>query len=426
MAAARDIGRKKFKVILIEARDRIGGRAWTCAIGAPKEPAELGAEFIHGRAAATKRLLREAGLRSVQTGGDSWTSSAQGLRREETDFQAAAGIFDRSRLLDRDESVERFLQRLREDGKADKTIEMARTFVEGFDAADPKIASARAIAEEWDSGVDFASARPIGGYGPMLEYMRDECLRTGVDLRLSTVMHKVRWERAEVTIDARTALGEVQRMRARCAIVTVPAGVLRHAGDSAQIAFEPPLPVPKIEALANIEMGDAVKVVLAFRSRFWERLNGARYRNAAFFRSERRPYAVYWTQMPLRSQLITAWAGGPAASALRGVTSGDLISAALDGFAALFGTDSTHADFARGAVHDWTNDPFSRGAYSYVAVGGADARAKLAAAVDDTLFFAGEASSLDGYGGTVNGALETGERAAAEAVTALQNRIARG
>jgi monoamine oxidase len=64
-------------------------------------------------------------------------------------------------------------------------------------------------------------------------------------------------------------------------------------------------------------------------------------------------------------------------------------------------------------MHDWSADPFSCGAYSYVTVGGGEARATLGAPLEQTLFFAGEATSTDGQGGTVNGAIETGERAAA-------------
>ena len=70
-------------------------------------------------------------------------------------------------------------------------------------------------------------------------------------------------------------------------------------------------------------------------------------------------------------------------------------------------------------MHDWGRDPFARGAYSYITVGGGDARLVLAAPVDDTLFFGGEATANDGQGGTVNGALATGERAAQEALAAL-------
>ena len=70
-------------------------------------------------------------------------------------------------------------------------------------------------------------------------------------------------------------------------------------------------------------------------------------------------------------------------------------------------------------MHDWVHDPLSRGAYSYVLAGGTNARATLAAPAGGALFFAGEACSTDGQGGTVNGAIETGERAASEAASAL-------
>ncbi|MGA2759731.1 MAG: FAD-dependent oxidoreductase, partial [Candidatus Cybelea sp.] len=82
-------------------------------------------------------------------------------------------------------------------------------------------------------------------------------------------------------------------------------------------------------------------------------------------------------------------------------------------------TELARREFEVGITHDWSGDPFARGAYSYVAVGGGNARAVLAAPVDDVLFFAGEATSSDGQGGTVNGAIETGERAAVQAAAAL-------
>jgi monoamine oxidase len=70
-------------------------------------------------------------------------------------------------------------------------------------------------------------------------------------------------------------------------------------------------------------------------------------------------------------------------------------------------------------THDWQQDPFSRGAYSYAAVGGIDAARALAAPVADTLYFAGEATNSDGYSGTVHGAIATGLRAAQELLQAL-------
>jgi monoamine oxidase len=117
-----------------------------------------------------------------------------------------------------------------------------------------------------------------------------------------------------------------------------------------------------------------------------------------------------------------AWAGGPKARALGGAPD-EVIEHALSGFGALFHEpELVRTEFEGGAMHDWDRDQFSRGAYSYVAVGGGTARVSLAAPVDDTLFFAGEATSSDGQGGTVNGALETGERAAAQAAPILRAR----
>jgi monoamine oxidase len=167
-------------------------------------------------------------------------------------------------------------------------------------------------------------------------------------------------------------------------------------------------------------MGHVVKIALWFRTAFWERSQSGRYRNAAFFGCDRQPFPTYWTQAPVRSRLVVAWAGGPKAIALGGVAEADLLRRALDNFGALFREpELARREFEGALMHDWSRDPFARGAYSYVAVGQERPRAALGAPVDDTIFFAGEATSIDGQGGTVNGALETGERAAAEAAVAL-------
>ena len=193
------------------------------------------------------------------------------------------------------------------------------------------------------------------------------------------------------------------------------------------MVFDPALPAEKRGAIEHLEMGHATRVALWFRTPFWERVREGRYRDAAFFRSLGQPFTAYWTQVPVRSELIVAWAGGPKSTALSGASERELIGRALEGFGTLLGEHAlARAEFEGGAVHDWTRDPFARGAYSYVTVGGGDARATLATPLDDTLFFAGEATSTDGQGGTVSGALETGERAAREAAEALRATSAAG
>src|SRR5580704_17799292 len=133
LAAARSLAARSLKVIVIEARDRVGGRAWSRRIGRDKLPAELGAEFIHGRAEETMALLREAGSAAIETAGDAWTWHEDGrLLRAEEDFISAAGILEGARALSADESVDRFLQRFEHDDALRETVKSARAFVEGF------------------------------------------------------------------------------------------------------------------------------------------------------------------------------------------------------------------------------------------------------------------------------------------------------
>jgi monoamine oxidase len=422
LAAARALAERSFHVILLEARDRIGGRVWSRSIAGHVGAAELGAEFIHGPAPQTMKLLREIGMVSIPTAtGESWNVERSGeLEPERDNFLLAGSFFDRARSLAADESVEQFLRRADGSEAMQEQVEWALGFVEGFDAADPAIASVRAIADEWRSGVDWTSARPAGGYAPIFEHLRAACAEAGVKVCCATRVRRIAWRRRDVIVDAIDSRGASQTIRARNAVVTLPVSVLRYRGDKRGVVFEPELPPAKSQAIASIEMGHVVKVVLWFRTAFWEQLRNGRYRDAAFFRCRDLPFMAYWTQLPVRSELIVAWAAGPKASALHGIAPTEVIERARDGFGELFGEPGlAQNEFEGGEMHDWSDDPFACGAYSYVAVGGSRARAVLAEPVGEKLFFAGEAASTDGQGGTVNGALETGERAAAQAAASL-------
>jgi monoamine oxidase len=421
LAAARRLAGRSLRVIVLEARDRVGGRVWPRNLTRTTTPAELGAEFVHGPAQQTVALLQEAGIAAVAADGESWTCGEDGdLRRDDRDFRLVSRALEGARFLTRDESADRFLRRLERDDRTRDVAEAARAFVEGFEAADPAVASVRSIADELRSGVDSRSARPLGGYGPMFELLHHACVAAGVQICLSTIVRRVSWRRGAVAVDVCDARGDSRTIRARGAIATLPVGVLRHGGDDSEVVFDPDLPTVKRKALGKIEMGHAVKVALWFRSAFWERIRKGRYNEAGFFRCPTQAFAAYWTQLPVRSELVIAWAGGPKAIALSDVSQAEVIDRAMNGFGALFDEPALVRDeFEGAAMHDWSQDRFARGAYSYVVVGGGDARAVLATPVEDTLFFAGEATSTDGQGGTVNGALATGDRAAQQAAASL-------
>ena len=195
-------------------------------------------------------------------------------------------------------------------------------------------------------------------------------------------------------------------------MITLPVGVLKAApGSRGAVAFDPE-PAAIRSALAGVEMGDVVRLVLRFRESFWRDALG----EAAFVHAAG-PFQTLWTAAPVDLPMLTLWAGGPPATRLRERGRPAILDAALRQLASLFGISAARARRLLVAAdsHDWTADPFSRGAYSYQAVGGADAPDRLARPIRGTLFFAGEATSAD-ESGTVPGAIASGRRAARQAL----------
>lgn len=420
LAAARALDRAGLPVVVLEARERIGGRLYTREEPGLPVPIELGGEFIHGTTDETFALLRAAGSVAIDTGGESFGYDGGTLREAEDPFEIVARVMQRAEGLREDVSVERFLRELPGD---DPDVELQRRYtrmlVEGFDAADPLQASVRAIAEEWSDqhGQTSRQFRPLGGYAPLLRTLHAALDPRRSRVMLSTPAHALRWSERAVTAEARTPSGETLTVRARAAIVTLPVGVLAAGAP----LFDPPLPPAKRDALEALVMGPVVKLVLRFRTAFWEHLHGERYRDAAFFHHADATFPTFWSLLPLRTTLLIAWAGGPKADVLSRYDESERVALAQRDLALLFGGASEPYRELEGAyTHDWQSDPYARGAYSYVAVGGGDARARLAAPVGSTLFFAGEAAAPAIEAGTAAAALRSGERAAREALAALR------
>jgi monoamine oxidase len=421
LVAARALSRAGRSVVVLEARDRMGGRVYTREDPGLPVPVDLGGEFIHGTADVSFALLRAANTVAIDTGGSSFVYEDGELRDGDDPFEIVARLLADAKGLAPDVSVEDFLARLPGDAAdAERERRYARMLVEGFDAADPRRASTRALADEWSDdgsgGQTSRQFRPLGGYARLLRTLHGALDPALVEVRLATPVHALRWSRDGVTAAATTASGTPLELHARTAIVTLPVGVLQ----ANTLRFEPALPQTKRDALGRLVMGPVVKLVLRFRSAFWERVRGGRYLDGGFFHRAEAAFPTFWTLMPLRAPLLVAWAGGPKADALANHDEAALIATALDDLDALFGDEADpHGELEAAYTHDWTHDPYARGAYSYVATGGAGAREQLAAPLDDVVFFAGEATASTSEAGTVAGALQSGERAATEALGAL-------
>jgi monoamine oxidase len=407
-------------VLVLEARNRVGGRIWTRSEPDVSLPIELGAEFIHGLAPKTLDLVRAAGMAAIAVSGPHWTVRDGSLKQDTDDlFEQIQKAFDASGILEGpDESFEHFLTRAHDFGMSAAARALARAFVEGFDAANPALVSAQSVAEEWRSGgmVDAPQFRPGNGYGSILTPLVTALDRTRAHIQLHSVVGSVRWSRHCVEIEG-LFLDQPFRVKARQAVVTAPLGVLQLAPERpGSIRFSPAL-ASKREALDQLATGPVLKVVLRLRNAFWESIDGGRYRDASFFHAPGTLFPTFWTAVPVRAPVLNAWIGGPGAGRLSAGSEAEIVQQALTSLQTVFSGHLTQEPELEGAfVHNWQRDPFALGAYSYVKVGGGKSRQALAAPLQDTLFFAGEATDTEDEPATVTGALQSGYRAAGEIV----------
>jgi monoamine oxidase len=430
LAAASELRKSGLSVLILEARDHVGGRAWTRHEPDLSAPIELGAEFIHGRAPETFELLREVGKAALDTSGAHWTLRDGKLVQNTEDlFGEIQTALERSNVLKNpDISFETWLSRSGQYGLSPEAAAMAKAFAEGFDAADPARASAHFVAREWGSGgmLDSPQFRPLGGYSSVLAALAGALDRENIRLQLQTVVREVRWKRGSVEIDA-DFLASPFSVQAACAIVTLPLGVLQAPAEaSGAVRFVPGLDA-KRKALEGLAYGPVLKLSLRFRRAFWEELDGGKYEGASFFHSADTAFPTFWTSLPLRAPLLIAWIGGPKAARLSMSETPDIVRQALESLSTIFaGRPPSEFELEAAYLHNWQTDPFARGAYSYIAVGGGGARSMLAAPLEDTLFFAGEATDTEDEAATVTGALQSGERAAREVTEHLKAKKLKG
>jgi monoamine oxidase len=418
LAAASELRNSGLSVLILEARDHVGGRARTRHEPDLSAPIELGAEFIHGRVPETFELLHEVGKAALDTSGAHWTLRDGKLVQNTKDlFGDIQNALERSKILQQpDISFQSWLNRSDQYGLSPEAAAMAKAFVEGFDAADPARVSTHFIAKEWGSGgmLDSPQFRPLGGYSSVLAALAGSLDRENIRVQLQTIVKEVRWKRGSAEIDA-IRLEQPLSVKATCVIVTLPLGVLQAPIDApGAVRFAPALD-SKRQALEGLASGPVLKLSLRFRKAFWEELEGGRYEDAAFFHSAHTAFPTFWTSLPLRAPLLTAWIAGPKATRLSTSEMPYIVDQALGSLSTVFGgRPQSEFELEAAYLHNWQTDPFARGAYSYIVAGGSDARSALAAPLEDTLFFAGEATDTENEAATVTGALQSGARAARE------------
>lgn len=399
LTAAHRLTEAGRRVVLLEARERLGGRIWSVPHGGGA--AELGPEWIDGGSGIARLVraggghVRESEGRYLERSADSWIDS----RTHDVVQRLVRRLL---RKGDPDRTVLEALHQAGRSGDLRQAQDFLFPYIEGFHAADPRILSSRWLIEvEANQSADVSSARASGGLTAAIDHL-SQGITERATVRLNTVVDAVEWRMGQVTVRAG---GE--EFVARSAVITLPLGVLQ----SGAVSFSPPLSSKTI-ALTQLEMGQVHKVVLAFRTPVWAE---AVPTDALFLHDGTLPFSTWWIADGGEPKLV-GWVGGPRAIKLNDLDPPRLMGTALDSLAQLLLTDraALESQVVNAWYHNWNGDRFAHGAYSYVKSGGIDAPEILGRPVDNTLFFAGEATCLHGLNATVEGAMQSGGRAADE------------
>ena len=438
LAAARALKRKGHEVIILEARDRAGGRCHTV------NRIDIGAHWIHGTEGnPITALAREFSINTVFVGGDSsYTGGWDHLSLYGPDGHALTAAEKQANLLLVDEIREE-LEAMRRDrlakNQADLSIKEALSHIEGkhkyapVDRAlldwhiklfsrDDCAAGDRALSLlHWDDGYEvygYGDSVLINGYGEIIEG-----LAAGLDIRLKHEVKTIRHKPAE-TRGARVIVETSQgTFEADRAVVTLPLGVLK----ARAVKFIPALPPRKCSAIEKIGFGNLNKTVLYFNKVFWPK--GQYVFGYSPSDMEQCPATIINLWKTHRIPALVLMIGGPFSRELEQWSDKQTQAWALEVLRTIFGKKViAPQEMVRTA---WSKDPFARGSYSYIGVGSTpeDVEA-LAEPVNGCLFFAGEATHRNHWA-AAHGAYVSGLRAAAQITedpsllpsrTAIENR----
>lgn len=413
LMAARELALAGKKTVLVEARDRIGGRIHTVLDNRFDLPVELGAEFVHGKLQPSLDLLKKAGIEKYEVSGEIWQREGGQLQEQKDfieDYSALKKKFD---ALDHDISVQEFIDRYLQEPGLEELRFTLRNYVEGYYAADASKASTYALREELMES-DDEQYRVEGGYGPLLQFLLDECIAHGVTLLRSHPVQRVQWREDEVTVYAKDEV-----LRGTKLLVTVPVGVLQ----TEKIAFMPALP-QKMAAARQLGYGPVIKTILQFDAPFWKEKQYTQQQDLdkLSFVFSKAQVPTWWTYYPKKAGMITGWSAGPHALELADDAPGTILEKALASLSEIFDidTETLHKRLKGWQVANWLNDPFACGAYSYEVVNGAAAQQELKTPEVDTVFFAGEGLFEGPEIGTVNAALVMGRDTAQQMIAAFK------
>lgn len=393
IAASRKLQSAGVDYLLLEARDRLGGRAWTTS-GPGDVPLDLGCGWLHSADVNPWReIAREQGFHIDET-RPPWERPLAQVDREGENLESFGPALERFRrqiddLSDdaTDKPASAFLD---PDCRWNPLIDAVSTYYSG---AETHLISARDLGRYDDTGLNW---RVVEGYGRSISLHG-----APLNFRLNCPVNRIDHDGPGVQLE--TPIGTLS---ARAAIVTLPSDIIaRSVG-----LFRPALD-DKITAAQDLPLGLADKL-------FLELENAEEFEpDSRAFGSVGRTATAAYHLRPFGRPLIEAYFGGSCALELEREGEAGFLAFARDELCGLFG--SKFKSRIKGLpMHRWGSDPFALGSYSFARPGKSDSRSRLAAPIDGKLFFAGEACSKHYYS-TAHGAYRTGVAAAEEVIAEL-------
>jgi monoamine oxidase len=420
LAAARDLIARGATVTVIDVRDRVGGRVWTIRDGfAEGQHAEAGGDVIDEEQHEIRTLTAEVGLKLTRilkggfgyVGADGngrakivarnathgWARLAAELKGVSRPYILAERRWDSPITAD---LARRSVSAWLDQAKADADLRATATGLRGFFLADPEELSLIALIDQFsenDAPAPGGMYRIDGGNDRLVSALA-EPLGDRLHLNTDVVALSHRGKVVRVSVKSNRALAQIN---CDYAILALPATLLR------RIPITPALPAQQHEAIVRLKYGRATKTLLQFSKRFWR----ATGRPRAF--GSPLPFGAVWDgneEQRGRGGILSLLAGGGASDATQAIVAkhgARGLSDALD----WLGSKDSELQASRQIV--WEQDPYARGGYAYFDPGFDPSLRAWLSRPAGRLFFAGEHTSVR-WQGYMNGAIESGRRAAAE------------
>jgi monoamine oxidase len=406
LAAAKELKHQGFQVLVLEARDRIGGRVWTSHQWEDM-PLDLGASWIHGT--SNNPITKLADQIEADRISTSYESSIT--------YDTSGKVLSKDQESNMDELNERITDIIKaaQNQENDVSIQAALSSLFMSESSDPEnlrfinfILNSQ-IEHEYAGSVSelsthqYDSAKKFGGSEVLFEQgfgVITKFLSEGLDIKLNQQIHEIQWKQPKVKV-----LTQSTEFVADYVVITVPLGVLK----ANRIEFYPDLPLDKKNAMNSLDMGVLNKCYLKFSEVFWP--NDMDWLT---YVPQRHGEWVEWVSFKkaVDFPVLLGFNAAQQGKKIEAWTDQQIVDSAMTTLKQIYGKQIPEPIGYQ--ITRWSSDPFAMGSYSYNPVGAKiGVRNTLAKPIAGTLFFAGEATSED-YFATTHGAYLSGIRVANE------------